>query len=76
MQTEFYSKQKLLIEASVVPADVLLITSQNKIQRVVDQGRRNHGGPISKESEVDDILRKFTDDKSRKSGIILEIRYR
>ena len=75
MQIEFDSKQKLLIEAGVVPADALLITSQNKIQRVVEQCRRSHGGPISEELEVDDILRKFDDDKAKKSALMLEIRF-
>ena len=76
MQIEFDSKQNLLIEAGVVPADALLITSQNKIQRVVEQCRRSHGGPISEEIEVDDILRKFDDDKAKKSALMLEIRFR
>ena len=61
MQIEFDSKQKLLIEAGV--------------QRVVEQCRRSHGGPISEELEVD-ILRKFDDDKAKKSALMLEIWFR
>ena len=77
MQIEFDSNQKLLIEAGVVPADALLITSQNKIQRVVEQCRRSHGGPVSEEFEVDEILRKFdNDEKAKKSALMLEIRFR
>ena len=76
MQVEFDSKQKSLIAAGVVPADALLMTTENKIQRVVDQCRRSHGGPISDETEVDDILKKFSNDKQRKSALMLEVRYR
>jgi hypothetical protein len=76
MQKEFDDKQKSLIEAGVVPADAILITSQNKIQRVVEQCRRSHGGPISEESEIENILAKFEDDKSKKTALVLENRFR
>ena len=75
-QQEFDVKQKSLIEACVTPADAILITSQNKIQRVVDQCRRSHGGPISEEFEVEDILKKFPDEKAKKAALVLEVRYR
>ena len=76
VQQEFDAKQKSLIEAGVAPADVILMTSENKIQRVVDQCRRSHGGPVSEESEVENILRKFVDEKGKKSALRLEIRFR
>ena len=76
IQKEFDAKQKALIDAGVTPADAVLMTTENKIQRVVDQCRRSHGGPVSDESEVEDILEKFPDEKSRKSALMLEIRYR
>ena len=57
-QQEFDVKQKSLIEAGVTPADAILITSQNKIQRVVVQCRRSHGGPISEVFEVENIIKK------------------
>ena len=76
MQKEFDKKQKALIAAGVVPADAILITSENKIQRVVEQCRRSHGGPITEESEVENIVAKYKDDKSKKSALVLEIRYR
>ena len=59
VQQEFDAKQKALIDAGVAPADAILITSENKIQRVVDQCRRSHGGPVSEESEVENIVMKF-----------------
>ena len=76
IQKEFDSKQRALIDAGVLPADAILMTAENKIQRVVAQCRRSHGGPISEEHEVDDIAEKFSDDKSRKLALSLEIRYR
>ena len=65
-----------MIEAGVVPADSILITSESKIQRVVEQCRRSHGGPITNEEKVENILARYTDDKSKKSALVLEIRYR
>ena len=76
VQQEFDAKQKSLIEAGVAPADAILMTSENKIQRVVDQCRRSHGGPVSEESEVENILGKFVDDKGKISAFRLEIRFR
>ena len=76
VQQEFDAKQKSLIEAGVAPADAILMTSENKIQRVVDQCRRSHGGPVSEESEVENILGKFVDDKGKISALRLEIRFR
>ena len=66
VQLEFDAKQKALIDAGVAPADAVLMTSENKIQRVVDQCRRSHGRPVSEESEVESILEKFPEDKSKK----------
>ena len=76
IQNEFDSKQRALIDAGVLPADAVLMTAENKIQRVVAQCRKSHGGPISEEHEVDRIIEKFPDDKSRKLALALEIRYR
>ena len=76
VQQEFDTKQKTLIEAGVAPADAILLTTENKIQRVVDQCRRSHGGPVSEESEVETILDKFPDEKARKAALMLEIRFR
>ena len=76
IQQEFDSKQKSLIDAGVVPADAILLTAENKIQRVVEQCRRSHGGPISDESEVEKIIIQCPDDKRRKSAHSLEIRFR
>ena len=76
MQKEFDKKQKALIAAGVVPADAILITSENKIQRVVEQCRRSHGGSITNDEEVENISARFSDDKSKKSALVLEIRYR
>ena len=76
VQDEFDAKQKGLIEAGVAPADAILLTSQNKIQRVVEQCRRSHGGPITEASEIESIFEKISDEKGRKTALILEIRYR
>ena len=76
IQQKFDSNQKSLIDAGVVPADAILLTAENKIQRVVEQCRRSHGGPISDESEVEKIIIQCPDDKRRKSALSLEIRFR
>ena len=76
VQDDFDAKQKGLIEAGVAPADAILLTSQNKIQRVVEQCRRSHGGPITEASEIENIFEKIHDEKGRKTALILEIRYR
>ena len=76
VQDEFDAKQKGLIEAGGAPADAILLTSQNKIQRVVEQCRRSHGGPITEASEIENIFEKIPDEKGRKTALILEIRYR
>ena len=75
IQRDFDLKQKSLIEAGVAPADAVLMTAENKVQRVVEQCRKSHGGPISEESEIKDI-ENISDDKSRKKALMLEIRYR
>ena len=75
IQRDFDLKQKSLIEAGVAPADAVLMTAENKVQRVVEQCRKSHGGPISEESEIKDI-ENISDDKNRKKALMLEIHYR
>lgn len=76
MQIEFDSKQKSLIDAGVTPPDAILLTSENKVQRVVEQCRQSHGGPITEESEIEKVLEKFSDTGSKKKALTLEVRYR
>ena len=50
--------------------------AENKIQIVVEQCRKSHGGPISEDNELEGILEKIKDDKKLKSALTAEIRYR
>ena len=76
VQKEFTENQKALIASGVTPPEAIQITAQNRIQRVVEQCRRSHGGPISEETELEDILDKIKDEKALKSALTAEIRYR
>ena len=76
VQREFTENQKALIASGVTPPEAIQITAQNRIQRVVEQCRRSHGGPISEEKELDNILEDIKDDKALKSALTSEIRYR
>ena len=75
-QKQFTTEQKRLVSSGVKPAEAILLTNENKIQRVVEQCRQLHGGPISKEEELDDLLERFKDDgENLQKALILEIRY-
>ena len=76
VQKVFTEDQKALIANGVTPPEAIQITAQNRIQRVVEQCRKSHGGPISEETELEDILEKLTDEKAIKSALTAEIRYR
>ena len=76
VQKEFSENQKALIASGVTPPEAIQITAQNRIQRVVEQCRRSHGGPISEERELEDILENIKDEKALKSALTAEIRYR
>ena len=56
-----------------MPAEAILITAQNKIQRVAEQCRRSHEGSVSDELEVENMMKPFSDENRRKTALILEI---
>ena len=76
VQKEFTENQKALIANGVTPPEAIQMTAENKIQRVVEQCRKSHGGPISEEKELEDILESIKDEKRLKSALVAEIRYR
>ena len=76
VQKEFTESQKALIANGVTPPEAIQMTAENKIQRVVEQCRKSHGGPISEEKELEDILEMIKDEKRLKSALTAEIRYR
>ena len=76
-QIEFTNKQKDLVSAGVKPSDAVLLTNENKIQRVVEQCRKSHGGPIATEEELDDFVKLlYNDEKLLRKALMYEIRYR
>ena len=50
--------------------------SQNKIQRVVEQCRKSHNGPVTTEEELDEVIRMLEDEESKRKAMIYEIRHR
>ena len=76
VQKEFTENQKALIANGVTPPEAIQMTAENKIQRVVEQCRKSHGGPISEEKEIEGILERIEDEKRLKSALTAEIRYR
>ena len=78
-QAQFREKQKLLKSNGLEDADIAIVTTENKIQRVVRQCKKSHGGPLVDISEIHDV-NKFSDtsgdNKNLHSILNLEIRYR
>ena len=76
LQKEFSENQKSLIARGVTPAEAIQMTAENRIQRVVQQCRRSHGGPISEEEDLDNLVAKIKEEKKLKVALTTEIRYR
>ena len=76
LQKEFSENQKDLIANGVTPAEAIQITAENRIQRVVQQCRRSHGGPISEEGDLTTLVDTIKDEKKLKVALTSEIRYR
>ena len=78
IQSTFNEKQNALLKAGVSKTDVDILQEENKIQKVVEQCRKSHEGPIFTEKELDDrIVDKFKkDEQSLRNALIYEIRYR
>ena len=61
-------------------ADVAVVTTVNKVQRVVTQCKKSHGGPLSDVFELHDIVGKYSindgSEKKLHSILNLEVRYR
>ena len=61
-------------------ADVAVVTTVNKVQRVVTQCKKSHGGPVSDVLELHDLVEKYflidSVEKKLHSILNLEVRYR
>lgn len=75
-QKEFTQAQRDLLDAGVTPVEAIQMTTMNKVQRVVEQCRKSHNGPVSTVEELNEVLSKLTDEKLRRKAIVYEIRYR
>ena len=80
LQKSFKEKQETLKSHGLDDADVAVVTTTNRIQRVVTQCKKSHSGPLSDISELHDIVKKFSinNDSEKKLHAILnlEVRYR
>ena len=77
LQSTFNEKQDALLKAGVTKTDAILLNEENKIQRVVQQCRKSHNGPITNAEELENICLKYAEDaKSLRSALVYEIRYR
>ena len=70
---EFMKEQLDLGDAGFTPTEAIQMTSQNKIQRVVEQCRKSHDGPITAEEELDGGIQKLEDEESKRKPMIYEI---
>ena len=81
MQSDFNKKQEMLKCHGIEDADIAALTTENRIQRVVSQCKKNHNGTITDKKELDELVNKFTDktdilQKKLHAALNLEIRYR
>jgi len=61
IQSVFDKKQEALLKAGVTKTDEIILQEENKIQRVVQQCRKSHNGPIGSIEELD--FQKFKGDE-------------
>ena len=77
LQQKFDEKQRALLKAGVSKTDATILKEENKIQRVVQQCRKSHNGPIESQKELENLCAMFDkDEKSLRSALVFEIRYR
>jgi len=76
MQDWFDERQDALRTKGCSNADIAVITTMNRIQRVVNQCRVNHGGPISSKEELQTLVDTIQDEKALGKILDLEVRYR
>ena len=76
-QNKFDTKQRALIEAGVTLTDADVLSKETQLQKFVQQCRSSHNGPLNSPDEVEDLVRKFENDKKKlRSALTKEIRYR
>ena len=63
IQNLFDVNQEALRTAGVSDADAAVITTSNKIQRVVRQCKEHHNGPIVTKEELDELVTSTKDSK-------------
>ena len=80
LQKNFKQKQEDLKSHGLEDADIAIVTAVNKVQRVVSQCKKSHGGPLSDIPELHDLVEKFSmndgAEKKLHSVLNLEVRYR
>ena len=76
LQKVFDREQDALRSSGVSDSDISVITTSNKIQRVVKQCKTHHNGPLITKEELDEIVSTMEDTKELNKLLDLEIRYR
>ena len=79
LQKDFKGNQDVLKSHGLEDADIAVVTSVNKVQRVVAQCKKSHGGPLSDIAELHESVNKFAIngvEKKLHTILNLEIRYR
>lgn len=75
-QKAFTTAQRELISKGVKDADAIQLTTENRIQRAVQQCRKSHGGPLCQEMELNELIEKIVDENNLRTALTSEIRYR
>ena len=76
IQSLFDTKQQTLRTAGVSDSDIAIITTSNKIQRVVRQCKEDQNGPVVTTKELDELFESIKDYNKLNKALDLEIRYR
>ena len=63
------------VKGDKMTADIL--SKDNQLQKFVQSCRKNHGGPLEKDDEVDPLVDRFRHDEEKlRSALTRELRYR
>lgn len=76
LQLKFDKKQADLMAQGLRDDEVLVLSKESQVQRVVRQCKESHGGPIHSVKELEELIKKKPTEKALASALNYEIRYR
>ena len=76
LQYDFDMRQKNLMSAGLREDEAVILSKELQVQRVVRQCKESHGGPIHSLTELDELIKSKTNEKTLAAALNLEIRYR